>query len=272
MNWFEKLIYAFQFEIEEPQVFGLFHFASIAVIAAIAVGAIVLRNKISTKAINNIMLVVGIALLISEVVKECIHSMDVINGVATWEYSWRTFPFQFCSVPMYLYIIAGVLRKGKVYDTILCFLSTFALFGGIAVLIYPSTVLSSVLFNSLHTMFWHGSMLIIGIILLSTHTAELKFKTVLKACMVFVVVLALAQIMNFIWHFFGNPDKTFSMFYISPYYACDIPVLHDIKERAPYVVFLLCYIVGFVLAACIVMSGAIGIDKLNSKLKDKLSH
>lgn len=269
MNWFERLINTLQFEIEEPQVFGLFHLTAVAIIAVILAIVITARKKISRRAINNTMLIVGIVLLVSEAFKQCLHSMDVVDGLAEWDYAWRTFPFQFCSVPMYLYVIAGIIRKGKVYNAILCFLATFALFGGGAVLVYPSTVLSSTLYYSIHTMVWHGSMLIIGVMLLVTNTVALSFKSVFKASIIFVIILAIAQAMNFIWHFYGDPDRTFSMFYISPYYKCDIPVLHDIKEEAPYIVFLISYIVGFVAAACIVMGGAIGINKLHQMTENK---
>ena len=269
MNWFEKFINFLQFKIKEPQVFGWFHLTSVAIIAVIIALVIIFRRKISRKFIDNTVLIVGLALVVSEILKQCIYSMDVIDGVAIWEYSWRTFPFQFCSVPMYLYVLAVIIRKGKVNDTILCFLATFALFGGGAVLVYPSTVLSSWLYSSIHTMVWHGSMLITAITLLSTKTVELKFKSVLKACIVFVIVLALAEVMNLLWHFYGNPDKTFSMFYISPYYECDIPILHDIKEKAPYAVFLLSYIFGFALIACAIMGIAIGIDKLHQRRLSK---
>lgn len=269
MNWFDKFIYTLQFEIEKPKLFGWYHFTSIAIIAVCVALIIVFRNKITQKTINNTLLISGIFLVISEIFKQCLHSMDVVDGQAEWNYAWRTFPFQFCSVPMYLYLLAGILRKGKVYNTILCFLATFSLFGGVVVVIYPSTVLSSVLYYSLHTMVWHGLLLIIGVMLLVTKTVELKFKSVWKACIIFVVVLALAQAMNYTWHFCGNPDKTFSMLYISPYYKCDIPVLHDIKEKAPYIVFLLCYIVGFTLAACVVMGSAMGINKLHQLIVNK---
>lgn len=263
MNWFEKFINTLQYKVEEPPLFGWFHLTAVGIIAVLVALVIIFRRKISRRFIDNTLLAVGIFLILIEVLKQCVQSLDVVDGIAEWEYSWRNFPFQFCSMPIYFFTIAGIVRKGKVNETILCFLATFVLFGGTAVTIYPSTVLSSKLFLSVHTMIWHGSMLILGVMLLATNTVRLTFKSVLKALIVFLVVVVVAQAMNFAWHFWGNPDKTFNMMYISPYYECDIPVLHDIKEKAPYIVFLLCYIVGFALAASLVMGAAIGIDKLH---------
>lgn len=269
MNWFERFINALKFEIEEPPLFGWYHLLSFAVVIALSALVIVFRKKITRRFINVSMLAVGIVLIISEIFKQTLHSFDVENGLAVWEFSWRTFPFQFCSVPMYLFTLAGILKKGKAYDAITCFLATFSLFGGIAVMSYPSTVLSSVLFYSVHTMVWHGSMVIIAVMLLSTKTVELSFKSVWKACIIFAIALAIAEAMNFAWRIFGNPDKTFSMFYISPYYKCDIPVLNVIKDKTPYIVFILGYIVGFTSIACLVMGVAIGIDKLYQTKSNK---
>ena len=265
MNGFDKFIHAFQYEVKKPPLFGWYHLVALAIILALAAVVIVFRKKISHKTINITLLAVAIILLVLEAVKQCVMSMDVVDGVAQWEYAWKQFPFQFCSAPMYLYLLAGILRKGKVYDTLLCFLATFGLFGGLVVCIYPSTVLSSTLFLSIHTMIWHGAMLVVGVMLLATKTVALHFKSMLKAGIVFSIILVLAELMNIIWHFtLGNPDTPdkFNMFYISPYGDCDIPVLHDIKNKAPYVVFLISYVVGFSAAACIVMGSAIGIDKL----------
>ena len=268
MNGFEKFIYALQFEITKPQLFGWYHLMCIAIVAAIVTLVFIFKKKISKRFINIALLTMGCVLIVSEIFKQLIHSMDVVNGIATWEYSWRNFPFQFCSVPMYLMVLAGILRKGKVYDTILCFLATFGLFGGFVVVLYPSTVLSSHLFLSIHTMLWHGSMTVFGFMILATKSIKLSFKSVLKACIIFAICVVLAEIMNIIWHFAGT-DKTFNMFYISPYYDCDMPILNVIKDKAPYPVFLLSYIIGFTIIACIIMGIAIGVDKLHTIIQNK---
>lgn len=265
MNWFEKFIYALQFEIERPKVFGWFHITAFLLTIAVSALVIVFRKKMSKKFINVSLLAVGIMLIIIEGLKQVLNALDVVDGVASWSYSWRTFPFQFCSVPMYVMFIAGILRKGKVYNTLLCFLATFGLFGGLITVVYPSTVFSTHLYISLHTMIWHGSMVVVGIMLLATRSVEIKFKTVFKACIIFLIIVAMAEIMNVIWHFFGT-EKEFNMLYISPYYESDLPVFKTIQAKAPYAVFLLSYIVGFMLAAIIVMASAIGIDKLNSRI------
>jgi hypothetical protein len=42
------------------------------------------------------------------------------------------------------------------------------------------------------------------------------------------------------------------MFFISPYFPQHLPVLSTVSEMAPYVVYLLAYLVGFVIAGYLV--------------------
>lgn len=268
MNWFEKFIYALQFEITKPKVFGLFHIIALLIVIVLSALVIVFRKRMSNKFINTSILVAGIFLIIIEGLKQVLNALDVTDGVAEWSYSWRTFPFQFCSVPMYVMFIAGILKKGKVYNTLLCFLATFGLFGGLITVLYPSTVFSPSLFISVHTMIWHGVMVVVGIMIFATRSVEISFKTMLKASIVFLIIVVMAEIMNVLWHFFGT-EKEFNMLYISPYYESDLPVLNTIQAKAPYIVFLLCYLVGFVLATTIVTASAIGINKLYSRITKK---
>ena len=63
--------------------------------------------------------------------------------------------------------------------------------------------------------------------------------------------------------------ETFNMFYISPFYPCTLPVLNIIYEKTPYIVFLLCYILGFLLAGYIFTLIPILINRINLKIKLK---
>ena len=84
-------------------------------------------------------------------------------------------------------------------------------------------------------------------------------------------MLAIALVMNIIWHYYGT-DATFNMFYISPYYPCTLPLLNIIYDSVPYVIFLILYIIGFVLAASAILGIAILFDKIEKAIhKRKLS-
>ena len=59
------------------------------------------------------------------------------------------------------------------------------------------------------------------------------------------------------------------MFYISPHYVVHLPILKDIYLAAPYAVYLISYVLGFVLAAFIVYAIQFGLIKLTQKLSKK---
>jgi len=240
-----------------PTWFGWFHIMWLVIMISVCVLIYIFRNKISKKTVNIILIVTGIVLVIFEIYKQVIYTFDYhgVGEPATWSYRWWAFPFQFCSTPMYLMILAGILRKGKVYDCLTGYLATYALFAGLAVMFYPGGVFTSEIGINIQTMFWHSSMFMIGFLLLATRTVEFKFKTVLKATIVFAIMVSMALIMDILWHFYGT-KSSFNMFYISPYYPCTLPLLEIIYANTPYVVFLLIYIIGFMLVASIMMGFA----------------
>jgi len=107
-------------------------------------------------------------------------------------------------------------------------------------------------------------MVVIGVLLLATQTTKVEWKTIIKAIIVFAIMVIIALIMNIIWRFVGPANEhTFNMFFISPWYNCELPLLQIVQDTTPYFVFLLSYIIGFSACATIVLSAAIGIKKLN---------
>ena len=256
-------------EMITPTPYGWFHLMCFAIVIALSVLAVVFRKKISVKTVNIILLVTGIVMIVFEVYKQIIMNFD--NG-AFQPYAWYIFPFQFCSTPMYLMTLAGILRKGKVYDCIISYLGTFSLFAGLAVMFVPTTVFIPTIGINIQTMVVHGGMVVIGVLLLATQTTKVEWKTILKALILFGIMVFVAFIMNIIWHFVGPADEhTFNMFFISPWYNCELPLLQMVQDSTPYPVFLLSYIIGFTACATIVLAAAIGIKKLYKIIKTKNS-
>lgn len=254
MNKFEEFMHSLQATMKTPTWFGWFHFLWIGIMLVECVLLFVFRKKITQKAIRIILLTTGITLILFEVYKQLVFSFNYNGGHGNsyWEFEWYAFPFQFCSTPMYLMVIAGIVGKGRVYDALLCYLASFSLLAGMIVMVYPGNVFISQIGINIQTMFWHSSMVVIGFALLVTKSVKFDFKSFLKAGIVFIIMVALALVMNVIWHFCGDEQK-FNMFYISPFVPCSLVVLDVIYASLPYPVFLLCYILAFSLAGLIVI-------------------
>lgn len=262
----EDFLHWLQGTMTRPTWFGWYHILWICLMVTACILIYIFRKKFSRKGVNIAILTIGIALIIFELYKQITYAFRYgANGTSSWQMPWWAFPFQFCSTPMYLMVLAGILRKGKVYECLTSYLSTFALFGGLLVMIYPGDVFTTTIGINIQTMFWHSSMFVIGFMLLATRSVEFKFKTILKASIVFIIMVAIALVMNILWHFYGT-DAKFNMFYISPYLPCTLVVLDVIYESTPYVIFLLIYIIGFVLAATIILAAAMLFDRLEKSL------
>ena len=249
-----------------PTWFGWYHILWLVIVTAECVTIYIFRKKIDRKWTNNVLLIAGICLILLEAIKQIERSYSVGDGgTLSWHYPPSDFPFQFCSTPMYLLLSAGIIRKGKIYGVMLDYLATYALFAGGLVMIYPMGVFVESVFINVHTMIWHSSMFVTGFMILATRSVEFKIKTVLKATVIFVIILVMAILMNVFAHLIV-PDEYFNMFYIGPYYPNNFPVLQDIYKAVPWAIFLIIYVVGFCAATLIVMLIAMLADRLESKI------
>lgn len=262
----KEFIQALKSEMPTPTWFGWYHIMWLAIMLSACILIYIFRKKIDKKAVNISLLVCGIALILLEIIKQLHKGYSISDsGELIWHYPPADFPFQFCSTPMYLALLAGILRKGKVYNALVSYLSTYALLAGILVMVYPLGVYVDNTFINIHTMIWHSSMVITGFLILATRSVEINIKSVLKATIVFAIMLVMAILMNVIAHSIV-PDEYFNMFYIGPYYPNNFVILQDIYARVPWAVFLLIYTLGFFLASLIIMLVAIALDKLKSKI------
>ena len=133
-------------------------------------------------------------------------------------------------------------------------------------MLYPATVFIGTVGINIQTMVCHGSMIVIGVYLLYTGYVKPAHKTILKAIPVFVVCVGMAVVMNEIAHASGLLEReTFDMFFISPYGTPSLPVYSLVQNVVAFPWCLVLYILGFSLAAYIMLLIAMGIAKLAKK-------
>ena len=272
MNAFEKFLKILDGKMVEPLAYGWFHLMcwGIVILLTAFLCTFALKNrkegKINDNFIRGVVLTYAILGIILEVYKQLNFSFNSTTG--EWHYQWYAFPFQFCSTPMYVALIAGCLKKCEFQKYLYAYLGTFALFAGLCVMFYPGDVFTRTIGINIQTMVCHGGMVVMGIFLLISGGVDLKWKSILKAMAVFSGLVVIALIMNVIFNSTGN-TATFNMFYISPYLPCTLPILNIIYEKVPYVVFLLIYFIGFSLAGCLVFSVAMAIKGLYKSWHEK---
>ncbi len=274
MNAFEKFLASLDGQMETPTAYGVFHLIALAItmILTVVLCYFAIRNrrngKSNDKFVRICVLTYAIVCIILEIYKQLNFSFDSSTG--EWSYQWYAFPFQFCSTPMYVALIAGCLKKCEFQKYLYAYLGTFVVFAGLCVMFYPGDVFTSTIGINIQTMVCHGGMIVIGVLVLASGVIDLEWKTFLKAMAVFVVLVSIALIMNIIFNSTGN-TANFNMFYINPTKNCSLVILQDIQNAVPYIVFLLIYILGFSLAAFIIFSIAKGIYYLVNKRYNKVN-
>ena len=226
-----------------PKPFGVFHLVSVAVILGLCVLLVVLWRRLprGEKHLRRVLFWFGMGLLLLEIGKQVCYSYHPTAG---WDYNWDRFPFQFCSTPIYAALVAMCLPAGRVRGALLNFLATYSPVAGCAVLFYPaSNVFHEILFLNIHTMLWHGAMLIFGLYLWLTEVVKPSVGTALTAAAVYLPMPCIALLLNELemaWGFAG--DYTFNMFYIARDGNCMIPVLSWFQDHTPYPVFFTAYV------------------------------
>ena len=272
MRFFQNLLRIFDTPMETPTLYGWFHllFFGLSIGAAILLTHIQKKTR-SEKMPTRVVFITAVIVTVLEIYKQINFSFGYKNGVS-FDYGWGSFPFQFCSTPMYVGLLAGLIKKGKVHDALAAYLATYAMFAGLCVMLYPGDVFISTVGINIQTMICHGSMLTVGIYLLASGHVQVAHKTILKALPVFCCCAAIAIVMNEIAYYTGLlKTDYFNMFYFSPHCDPHLPVFSMVQAamNAP-VLEIVIYIAGFTLAAYLILLTAIGIKKI-AKQKSAVS-
>ncbi len=253
MSFWQSVLSFLDLSMQTPQPYGWFHLLFFA-LSFIALLPLLHYPKNPTKDhIRRVVFYTAVTVAILEVYKQINFAFSYEDGIV-FDYAWYSFPFQFCSTPMYVGLLAGVIQKGKVHESLCAYLSTYAIFAGLAVMLYPVTVFIPTVGINIQTMVCHGSMITVGIYLLATGYVKAEHKTLLKALPVFLANVLLACIMNEIAYRSGLLETdTFNMFFISPYCEPSLPVYSLIQGVVPFPFCLILYILGFTAAAYLVL-------------------
>jgi hypothetical protein len=165
-----------------------------------------------------------------------------------WEYRWYAFPFQFCSTPMYIGLLAAYSKHPVIKQGSYLFLSTYGFFAGLAVMLYPVSVYTTSVGINIQTMVHHGSMVIMGLIVM--FNIKPSKKLFIDGMYVFGIVTIIAIILNEVHALLELPG-TFNMFFINPRFSSEIPVLSLFQPIVPGVIYMVIFMIGFSLIALI---------------------
>ncbi len=257
--------------MKEPQPYasfskGWFHYLSLALFVVVTIIIIRSMRHMNKQQLNRFLIGFSVVLLTFEVYKQIIFTYQ-----AGGSYQWYAFPFQFCSTPMYIALIAGFAKNTRIRDSLIAFLGTFGLFAGLAVMLYPETVFITTVGINIQTMVHHGGMAAVGIALLATQIKH-SWSSILKGVIVFSILVTIAILMNTVFNTWIE-QGTFNMFFINPRFENGIPILSIFQPLVSPLIFDIIYVVGFSLVASLMMGISVMLRVMfKAKIKTILQH
>ena len=272
LELFAKILSILDAQMETPTLYGAFHVISI--VLCIAAGLIITKHCTDKgeACIRRFLLISSLVVIGLEVYKQINFSFGYEGGTVTFDYQWYAFPFQFCSTPMYISLLAALVKKDTIHQRLCAYLASYSLFAGVSVMAYPSSVFIGTIGINIQTMICHGLMVTTGMVLLGTGYVKAELKTVAKACSIFILLVLCAMGMNELAHITGLLEReTFNMFFISPYCDPELPVYSLVQQVLPYPISLLLYITGFTVAAGLILYIVKGLMRMKLKKKESVS-
>ena len=246
---------------------------------ALSVLAAVFCSRLPYKKQESLLNILAVLLPLSEVWKQLL-----LTYIHEGTYQLWYFPFQLCSMPLYLLPLRQLLsarrrtlthrrtqtsRKTlthrRTVQTLTDFLADFGLLAGIFAFADQTGMHYSLSVLTLHSYLWHFIMIFLGLFLILSERrgrysrlcgTEKKLpclRSFLPAAALFLLLAAIAELLNFLLHTKGHID----MFYISPWEPASQVILRDVAAqigRETEIVLYLCLILlgGFLIhtAAC----------------------
>lgn len=244
-DWLESIMAATAWEMTKPAAYGPFHltFTVVGVFLCILI-ARKLRH-VSERGNQIVLFSVGMFLAVTEIYKQLFYTFYLEDHT----YNFGIFPFQLCSVPMYLCLIAPFLKPGKIRDGMYHFMTTYNLLGGIMAFIEPSGIVHGYWTLTLHAFLWHMMLVFIGIYLIASGRFAKTRRDYYSATVTFLVLAVIAFSINLI--FWEASNGRINMFFVGPRNS-SLMVFKEISKRFGWYISTLLYIPTVCLGAFIV--------------------
>ena len=235
--------------MDAPQLFGSFHIIASLLTTAFAIlaAAFFARRIIIEKQVRKILVCTGWILVILEVYKQ-LFLYYVINGRA---FDCWFFPFQLCSMPMYLCMLLPFL-KDESRVTLMTFMGGYTFVSAVAALIYPEDILRPYIALTAHGFIWHGLLLFISLLIIFTGCTDPDARGLRGAAVLFAVQCVIALSINIVAEPVmpairaAHPAVAHdwaAMFYLNPFHISPQPVIDTIQKTAGIAAGLIVYII-----------------------------
>lgn len=251
---FKAILQMTSWSMKPPVPYSAFH---LAFACAGILTAIYLAWNLSKKKRQHTLFFCGLILATSELYKQGFLYF-IVNGE---QYDWWYFPFQLCSVPMYLGLLLPLMKArlpARYLKAVCTFIQDFALLGGIMALAEPSGLMHPYVTLTLHGFIWHFILIFMGFYCAFTGAGGRPARDFASTLPLFTGCAAIATAINVASHPYGNAD----MFYISPYYPNGQIVFHELALTVGTVAGNVLYLLSVILGGFLIH---LGLGKLQAQ-------
>lgn len=258
--WLDNFFAATAWKMTPPAAYGPFHLT----FAFVGLGLCLLLawkfRNLSEKGNRVLLMSCGVFLIATEIYKQLFY----YYFIGSHTYQWWIFPFQMCSVPMYLCVIAPLLKHGKVQRGMYNFMMIYNLLGGFMAFVEPSGIIHSYWTLTLHAFIWHMVLVFVGLYLAISNRGGKTITDYKSASVTFVILCAVAFCINVALRKVSGGSV--NMFFVGPSNS-SLAVFKDISKHFGWYISTLLYIPTVCLGAYIIFLPM----HLLAKRKEKIS-
>ena len=139
-------------------------------------------------------------------------------------YNWWYFPFQLCSIPMYVCLLLPWVRSRCVQQVLTAFMVDFGMLGGIFAFFDTSGMHYDYFPLTVHSFAWHILLIILGLAAARSDQAASSWSDYAGAAALYLTCCLTATGLNLTLDHLG----TINMFYINPDYPMTQKIFSDI--------------------------------------------
>ena len=256
-------------------------------IGALFVGRLFIKKE---KVYNTIILSCGLLFLCMEIYHE------VERYLSFGSYDWSSFPFQFCTMGMYMCLIIPFLKNNSFKKTLVMFLGIYVFLSGVLPLFFGQSNMTRWPnnFGVIFSFVWHILLLFVSSLSIGFYGLgrDLKheYKYIILAFVLFIGITCFAQVLNVTIHFTAgawpkplegfkevgyipnyelDPDSA-SLCYISPYFVSNLPVVFNaVWKKAGWFVCWMLYLVVFAFGSIVVYFSIYGFRRLDRIIRHR---
>lgn len=173
---------------------------------------------------------IGLMLIVLEIWKQLTLWIVEFDG----RYNVWYFPFQLCSMPMYIIAMYAFLlsrdsfagfKTEKLRKVLLTFLQDYGFLGGIlSLIVHDGLIHPGHILLTAHGFLWHLFLVVLSLYISVKKLSLSGAKGFLCTVPLFLFFSFIAEMINISLHGYGDCD----MFYISPFHLSSQPVFHEI--------------------------------------------